>query len=527
MVREILVSILLGMAATQLAIGGYAFTRRMHSPVALPFASLLLELALYAGGYAGELLSSSFSGMIAWSTVQYLGISFMPATWIILTARYLNFRWSTSRFFQITLIIAGGMTLFGAVTDPLLGLKYASVAINSTGSFPVLSFTRGPLYWSHVVYSFLALGFSTVAFMWNFIAAPKFFRKQQFFILFGSVIPWINYAIYLSGVNAYGVDTVPFGLFISMVCFAISIFGFKILDIAPVARGLVFESMSDGAIVLDMLDRIVDYNANAAAIFPTLTADSLSKSAMQALSEHPEVCERVRSREYAEFQCSVGAGEEMRHYLCKLSPIEPRRNVPVGRLLLFKDNTDSTLLLEKLPELATIDPLTRAYNRRYFLDLIARQLSWHARGGHPLAIVILDIDHFQRINDHYGHLAGDEVLKAIAATIGAQLRSCDVAARFGGEEFICLLTQASGSDAFAVAERIRKAIRKTCTRIKDGQNVSVSVSLGVYALPAVTGAENVDEMIGRADAALYRAKRSGRNRTVAYIPEMDPKASEA
>lgn len=525
MVREILVCILLAMAATQLAIGAYAFTRRRQSPVALPFASLLLELALYAGGYAGELLSSGLSGMTAWSMVQYLGISFMPATWIILTARYLNFRWSTSVVFQGALLLVGSVTLFAAVTDPFLRLKYASVAVNATGSFPVLAFNRGPLYWWHVANSFLALGFSTVALLWNFIAAPKFFRKQQFFMLFGSVVPWINYAIYLLGVHSYGVDTVPFGLFVSIICFALSIFGFKILDIAPVARGLIFESMSDGAIVLDQSDRIVDFNANAAAIFPTLTAGSLAMRVTEALRGHRELCERVRTRDYAEFHCTVGEGEDLRHYLCKLSPIESRPKVPVGRLLLFKDNTASTVLVEKLQELATIDPLTRAYNRRYFLDLITRQLSWHARGGHSLAIVILDIDHFKRINDHYGHLMGDEVLKSIATTIAEQLRACDVSARFGGEEFICLLTQTSGPDAFAVAERIREAIRKTCTRIQNGNNVSVSVSLGVYSLPVVAGNENVDTMIGRADAALYRAKRSGRNRTVAYIPEMDPNAS--
>jgi diguanylate cyclase (GGDEF)-like protein len=521
MVLDILVFILLCFSLMQLFLGVYAFSRRKSSPVALSFAGFLFALSLYAGGYAGELYSTTLPSMVTWNTIQYLGISFLPALWIIVTARYVNFRWISTPLILFALLALGFVTLFGALTDPVLHLRYASVAVNRDGPFPVLVFSRGPIYWMHVAFSFIAFAFSTVVYVWNFITATRFFRRQQFFMLVGSVIPWINYAFYLQGAFIPGLDTVPFSMFIVILCFSTSIFGFRILDVVPVARGLVFEAMSDGVIVLDMSDRVVDYNRSASAVFPELDASSFSKGLKEVLRGYPAVCESIDVRDSAEFQFTLGEGGAQRFYQCRFSDIESRAKVPVGRLLLFKDNTDSTLLLEKLQELATIDPLTRIFNRRHFLEQTARQLSWLARDGQPLSIIILDIDHFKRINDTFGHLAGDEVLKSIATTIVTQLRGVDIAARFGGEEFICLLPQASAGDAFTIAERIRETIRKTFVDLDGSPHISVSASFGVYSVARVQGDENIDSLIARADAALYRAKRSGRNRTVLFNPGME------
>ncbi len=521
MLLDILVFILLVFSIAQLVLGIYAISRRKSSSVALPFAGLLFAFGLYAGGYAGELCATAIPSMVAWSTIEYLGISFMPPLWIILSARYVNFRWITNRLILFALFALGCVTLFGALTDPFLHLKYASVALRTDGPFPVLSFTRGPVYWFHVAYSFTAFAFSTAVFGWNFIAATRFFRKQPFFMLLGSVIPWINYAFYLRGSFFPGIDTVPFSMFIVIVCFSVAIFGFRILDVIPVARGLVFEAMSDGVIVLDMSGRIVDYNRTAATVFPELAAASLSRDLAEILRGHSAVCENVAGGIDAEFQFTVGDGEMRRYYQCKYSAIESRASVTVGRLLLFKDNTDATLLVEKLQELATIDPLTRIFNRRHFLELTAKQIAWHARGEQALSLFILDVDHFKRVNDSFGHLAGDEVIKSIAATIVAQIRAFDIAARFGGEEFICLLPQTGGGDAFMIAERVRESIRRTCVEIPCLANVSISASFGVYCVSHVRGDENIDSLIARADAALYRAKRSGRNRTVLFNPGME------
>jgi diguanylate cyclase (GGDEF)-like protein len=182
----------------------------------------------------------------------------------------------------------------------------------------------------------------------------------------------------------------------------------------------------------------------------------------------------------------------------------------------FRDNTDSVLLVEKLQELATIDPLTRLYNRRYFLDQAERQLVRLARGEKPVSVLMLDLDHFKTVNDTMGHAAGDEVLKGAAAIIASCVRGVDVVARFGGEEFICLLPETGEDGALLVANRICEGIRNFVFRSHEGAEISITISIGVRSVPYVHSGDNLDLLIADADVALYRAKVEGRNRVVAF-----------
>ena len=236
------------------------------------------------------------------------------------------------------------------------------------------------------------------------MTAPGFFRKQQLLMLAGACLPWINYILYLFGATIWGIDTIPFSSFLSAICFGAAIFGYRVLDVVPVARGIVFEMMSDGAIVLDTADRIVDYNRTAASVFPELGRSSLSEDCSRVLFEHRALVSRLEDTDTVEFQFSTKTEIGMRHYQCKISRIMSRSDARIGKLILFKDNTDSALLLEKLQELATIDPLTRIFNRRHFIDLANRQLDYLARVHRPFSIVILDLDFFKHVNDTYGHL---------------------------------------------------------------------------------------------------------------------------
>ena len=131
-------------------------------------------------------------------------------------------------------------------------------------------------------------------------------------------------------------------------------------------------------------------------------------------------------------------------------------------------------------------------------------------GAYCVAVLMIDLDHFKRINDRHGHLAGDTVLRRVAQTISAQVRSTDVVGRFGGEEFVVLVPRASTEEITAIAERIRRAVDELVIEIPAGPPVTgVSVSVGV-AVTATRGP--VDELLHSADEAMYRAKQRGRNR---------------
>ncbi len=164
---------------------------------------------------------------------------------------------------------------------------------------------------------------------------------------------------------------------------------------------------------------------------------------------------------------------------------------------------------EKLETLSAIDALTGLFNRKRLMEMFALHLKRYARNQTPFSILMADLDHFKKINDRYGHLAGDAVLVSIGELFREILRSIDTAGRYGGEEFLIILDDIREQEALHTAERIRMAVEKNKI-ITDGKTIKVSISIGVATISNIIDMEEA-RLIDRADKALYEAKRSGRN----------------
>jgi diguanylate cyclase (GGDEF)-like protein len=167
----------------------------------------------------------------------------------------------------------------------------------------------------------------------------------------------------------------------------------------------------------------------------------------------------------------------------------------------------------ELDALARTDVLTGLPNRREIMERLQDELERSDRSRHPVSVLMFDIDHFKRVNDTWGHAAGDQVLKVVAETAQASLRRIDSCGRIGGEEFLVLLPETDRDDAQATAERLRMAIASQSITF-DGKNIEVTVSLGVAIHAAGAPLPAPDLLIQRADEALYAAKEGGRNRVV-------------
>ena len=190
---------------------------------------------------------------------------------------------------------------------------------------------------------------------------------------------------------------------------------------------------------------------------------------------------------------------------------------------LEKRNSELQSMLHHVEALAITDPLTGLFNRRRFDDVLAREFALTRRYATPLSCLMIDIDHFKRINDLYGHDAGDRVLSGVASRITTRLREVDTAARFGGEEFAVLLPQTPKQGATVVAERIAAMIRGEHFEFAEG-SASVTVSIGVADCRDVAGGAP-EALVKAADSALYLAKSLGRNQVVVYNPEAEPPAA--
>jgi len=197
-------------------------------------------------------------------------------------------------------------------------------------------------------------------------------------------------------------------------------------------------------------------------------------------------------------------------------------NLRVGRCI-FRFLLGSNVEVEyheEIYRLAIIDALTETYNQRYLMEALGRELGRSERYGRPLALVLFDVDHFKGINDELGHLAGDFILRELAACVKGVVRKEGLVARYGGEEFAVLLPETPPEGAARAAERIRERVAEHRFTY-EGKECSVTVSLGVAAVPGGQPL-TAEEFIRRADARLYQAKREGRNRVAADPPGEAP-----
>jgi diguanylate cyclase (GGDEF)-like protein len=165
---------------------------------------------------------------------------------------------------------------------------------------------------------------------------------------------------------------------------------------------------------------------------------------------------------------------------------------------------------EEIYRLTIIDPLTELHNRRYLLELLSREISRAARYERPLSVVVMDLDHFKKVNDTFGHVAGDHVLRSVARLVSEKLREEELATRYGGEEFVFVLPETSEEQARVFAERLRTLLEGREFVFED-KPMRTTASFGVVTL---TGACTPETLIKAADEQLYRAKERGRNRVV-------------
>jgi diguanylate cyclase (GGDEF)-like protein len=185
-------------------------------------------------------------------------------------------------------------------------------------------------------------------------------------------------------------------------------------------------------------------------------------------------------------------------------------------LMLRFDITDrqEAELQHRLYESSTRDALTRAYNRKYLMERLTAEVAHSRRHRVKMSVLILDLDRFKVLNDTYGHLAGDAVLRAVSQTVQKLIRVEDLLARYGGEEFVILARSTGRTDATRLAERIRKTVEEL--EVPTGQHVvKCTVSIGLAPLSDVGEHGGPNEILSLADERLYRAKNSGRNRVIA------------
>ncbi|TDB04266.1 sensor domain-containing diguanylate cyclase [Halomonas marinisediminis] len=296
-----------------------------------------------------------------------------------------------------------------------------------------------------------------------------------------------------------------------------------------------------------------DLYENAPIGYVTVAADGLITNVNRALLdylgyERDDIVDRLRISDLMDEESretihalmgSLASGQQQQHradlvcrngerltVLCSVSSrLSPFSTLMVGRCSV-QDISEQARLERSLEDLAYRDALTGLANRRYFDELASNEVKRLQREGNPLTALALDIDHFKAVNDRYGHDAGDEVLKELAKTCQHLLRGTDILARFGGEEFVVLLPNADLAQGHRRAEALRQALAEKPVTLTSGEAIHYTVSIGVATHPRPEQ-DRLPLLLKNADEALYRAKRSGRNRVCVALPASLPQQGSA
>lgn len=297
--------------------------------------------------------------------------------------------------------------------------------------------------------------------------------------------------------------------------------GFESAD--PSFLSQILDNVSDGVYFVDTERMITYWNRGSEAISGFDSASVVGRYCYEDILGHVDKEGKRLCHDGCPLSASMADGEErsaevLLHHrdghrvpvTVKAVPVKNEKGEVVGAVETFRDDTARVEALERarqMEEIAFIDALTRVGNRHFAEFVITDRLSEWKRHKWPFALLFIDIDHFKQVNDEHGHVVGDEVLKMVARTIQGVARTHDFIGRWGGEEFVMVVTGAEASGLFAVAERVRSLVESSGLRTQKAE-IAVTVSIGA-TVPEPD--DSIETLIDRADERMYRSKAAGRN----------------
>lgn len=534
--------ILIANAAAALTIA-VILTRRPRKPGINSLTLMLTGLTIWSLSYALITLSPTLETKIFWLRVENIGIQTVPVLWFFFAMKYTRRdQWLTGKPIIAAFWIIPSAALLFIMSDTWFHLYYTSVRIATETGGPLI-ISRGIVYWIALVYVYLLYLTGLVALVNRFLQSRSVYRRQTPHLIGAALIPFTVNLIYqlapgLLPLFPAPVDLTPLSFTITAILLAADIFGLRLLDIVPIARENVMESIPEMVFVLDEKERIIDANAVAQNWLGKPINEIIGREPIEVFQKWPQLLQRFFFLEYTREEIEI-PGNPPRTLETIITPIYNRTSQLEGRVILAYDITDRKKLEEELKntnhalqvqldenerlrvqlqEQAIRDPLTGVFNRRYFAEALDKENARAVRENIPYSLIILDVDHFKKVNDTYGHKCGDLVLQSLAKFLQENTRQSDIVCRFGGEEFVILMPDAAVEDARERGEYFRKKF-ETLTYGCNDKLVYATFSAGIASFPL--HADSGEALLSMADTALYYSKEAGRNRVTVFSPNME------
>jgi len=491
-------------------------------PGVRPFAAIVLLSTWWSIAFSLESFAADLSTKLVWSNLQFISITLLPVAFLTMALQYTGREsWTTRSRVAILCLVPLVTNVFLWASE---GLMRASVWLDTSVAVPVIGRTWGPWFWVHATYSYLLLLLTLTVLVAAMRAKPRLRHRRLTAVFIGTVIPMAASVLETVVPSSSPLDDLTPAVFVvSLLILSWGLLRVRIFNLVPVARRALVENMRDGLMVLDTEDYVVDINESARALIGLPKSRILGQPLASCWDAWQKIASPDRAKDL-QTQLHLQVEGQERHFEARASSLA-QHGYPVARTLVLTDVTDRVLLERSLRDQALADGLTGLPNRALLMSRLDETLRRSRRNGSAcFAVMVLDLDYFKLVNDSLGHVAGDLLLQNVAAKLSRCVRDTDTVARIGGDEFIILIHDiCTQRDLLPVLTRIRSELRAP---VYFGRKEMVaSSSIGVVICDAHF--EDSERIVRAADAAMYQAKREGRDRYRFYDAEMHEAARRA
>lgn len=495
----------------------YALHRK-KTPLVVSFALLCVSVFIYTFGALMEFNSYTLEQMLFWHQVQYFALPFLPTLWLLLWVYFAELIPRRVPAWIAGLFVFPLATFVVRLTNGRHALFYRGAMVNAVGQLRILRLAQGPWYLVHSFYSILCFLVALGIYLLWLKKTPPEQRPGYHMFLVSASLPFVGLILILLDVGALGIDYAVLLIPLSMGLLLRALSRYDLLTVRSLGRDAVFEHNRDLTLVFDNRSRLVDCNAAARHWFPELKQCLQNEPADRILCQDHPLLELLRTQNSQDIELTLE--DTSCCFSARVSGITGPGSRQVGRLVSLVDVTtrkqQEAALKDserKLRVLARTDELTGLCNRSRFMELGRQAVSRKADSGTELSLLMIDIDHFKRVNDTFGHGAGDEALRSLGQWLTDGFGQGAVCGRLGGEEFGVLV---EGLDRSRVMEQAEVFCSQVAGRVIDYEDSQIQLTVSIGLDDGKAGNLTLETMLRNADRALYRAKEQGRNRVVAF-----------
>jgi len=333
------------------ALSLYASRHRKLSG-ALAFMWLCLAAAEWAFTYALEINSADLSTKVFWSKLEYIGIATGPLCWLAFALYYTQRLKRPAPGLWVPLCLIPLTTVALAFTNEAHGLIWQKITLDVAGPFPTPRFEYGSWFWLHTAFSYLLVLIGSILLVKGLVEARQFYRRQRLTLMVGIVTAWVGNILYIAKLSPVpGLDLTPFAATVAAIAFGLTLFSFRLLDLVPVARRAMLDSMSDAVIALDAQDQILDLNKSASRIIGVAQRAAIGRPARQVLGKYIDLVEHFGDVRDAHTEIARDTASGSRYFDLQIAPLSDVVGQYSGRLITLHDITERKRAQEEIQTL--------------------------------------------------------------------------------------------------------------------------------------------------------------------------------